>query len=248
MEKLIIPSILNVNDAISMGEKILNITQPLTANDAKFGNLHIKTSKIFDWLVKNKKSTLKSSFTGDLLFADKDRDSGFICFRDITHGMSVSLIEEIRVKAIKIYAIIEKHGIGIYTLGYKAETASLLALFTELDKPENQQLIKELGIQRYYNSLKDAEMAFNSINVQKSDEKTTIADESEAATVVLQELLPALTSLVAMLQLYSELEPDPWENAFRKVVTYITETNTAARARITRKQTQSAIAEKEAQN
>lgn len=162
--------------------------------------------------------------------------------------MSVSMIEEIRVKAIKIYAIIEKHGIGIYTLGYKAETASLLALFTELDKPENQQLLTELGLQRYYNSLKEAEMAFNSISVQKSDEKTTIADGSEAATVVLHELLPTLTSLVAMLQLYSELEPDPWENAFRKVATYITETNTVARARITRKQTQSAIAEKEAQN
>lgn len=248
MGKLIIPSILTVNDAISMGEKVLDITQPLTANDSKFGNLHVKTRKIFDRLVKNKKSTLKSSFTGDLLLADKYRGSGFVCFRDITHGMSVSLIEDIQVKAIKIYAIIEKHGVKIYRLGYQSETASLLALFTELDKPENQQLLTDLGLLIYYKSLKDAEIAFNSISVQKSDEKTTISDESEAATIVLQELLPALTSLVAMLQLYSELEPDPWENVYKKVVTYITETNTVARARKTRKQTQSAIAEKEVQN
>ncbi|MBW8333921.1 MAG: hypothetical protein K0M40_18000 [Prolixibacteraceae bacterium] len=248
MGKMIIPSILTVSDAISMGEKILNISQPLTENDSKFSNLHFKTSKIFDRLVKNKKSTLKSSFTGELLFADKDRGSGFICFRDITHGMSVSLIDDIRVKAIKIYAIIEKHGVGIYSLGYKAESASLLALFAELDKPENQQLLAELGLMMYYTSLKDAETEFNSISAQKSAEKTSISDESEAATIVLQELLPALTSLVSMLQLYSELEPDPWENVYKKVVTYITETNTVARARKTRKQTQSTIEEKEVLN
>jgi hypothetical protein len=248
MEKLIIPSILSVNDAISMSEKVLNITQPLTGNDSKFANLHVKTSLIYERLLKNKKSVLKSSFTGDLILADQNRDCGYICLRDIVHGMSVSRINEIRVKAVKLYSIIEKHGVKIYRLGYEAESASLLALFTDLDKPENQQLLSELGLMIYYTSLREAEIAFNSISRQKSDEKTTISDESEAATIVLKELLPTLISLVSMLQLYSELEHNPWEDVYKKVVTYITEINTIARSRNTRKETKSITAEKEVHN
>ena len=75
----------------------------------------------------------------NLLLADKDRDCGYICLRDILHGMSVSLIDDVQVKAVKLYAVVEKYGVQIYSLGYKAESATLLALFTELDKPENQQ-------------------------------------------------------------------------------------------------------------
>lgn len=231
-----------------MSERILKITQPLTGNDFKFGNLHGQTSLIFERLVKNKKSSLKSSFTVNLLLADKDRDCGYICLRDILHGMSVSLIDDVQVKAVKLYAVIEKYGVQIYSLGYKAESATLLALFTELDKPENQQLLMELGLQIYYNSLKDAEIAFNSISIQKSDEKTIISNESEAATTVLQELLPSLTGLVSMLQLYSQLEPAIYDETFKKVVTYIIEINTVARARKTRKQTESTTTEKAVQN
>lgn len=231
-----------------MSERILKITQPLTGNDFKLANLHVKTSLIFERLVKNKKSTLKSSFTGDLILADQDRDGGYICLRDILHGMSVSLIDDVQVKAVKLYAIIEKYGVQIYSLGYKAESATLLALFTELDKPENQQLLMELGLQIYYNSLKDAEIAFNSISIQKSDEKTIISNESEAATTVLQELLPSLTGLVSMLQLYSQLEPAIYNETFKKVVTYIIEINTVARARKTRKQTENTTTEKAVQN
>lgn len=231
-----------------MSERILKITQPLTGNDFKFGNLHGQTSLIFERLVKNKKSTLKSSFTGDLILADKDRDGGYICFRDIVHGMSFSLIDDVQVKAVKLYAVIEKYGVQIYSLGYKAESATLLALFTELDKPENQQLLMELGLQIYYNSLKDAEIAFNSISIQKSDEKTIISNESEAATTVLQELLPSLTGLVSMFQLYSQPEPAIYDETFKKVVTYIIEINTVARARKTRKQTESTTTEKAVQN
>jgi len=248
MEKLIIPSILSVNDAISMSEKVLNITQPLTGNDYKFADLHAKTSLIFERLLKNKKSVLKSSFTGELNLADQDRGCDYICLRDIAHGMSVSRITEIHVKAVKLYTIIEKHGVKIYRLGYEAESASLLALFTELDKPENQQLLSELGLMMYYTSLKNAESAFISISLRKSDEKTTLSDESEPATIVLKELLPTLISLVSMLQLYSELEHNPWEDVYKKVLTYISEINTKARSRNTRKQTKSTTKEKEVHN
>jgi len=236
MEKLIIPSILSVSDVISMSERILKITQPLTQIDPKFMNLHTNTSLIFARLVKNQKYTSKSSLTEELIRLDKNRDLGYICLRDILHGMSVSLIEEISSKAAKLYAIFDKYGTQIYKLGYKAESATMLSLFNELDQKKNQELLSEIDVLPFYNSLKAAEDAFTSASKQKSEEKTVQTNDSEAATEILQEMFPALTNLVAMLQLYSQFEPAIYSETYNLVVTYITETNTAARARNTRKQ------------
>jgi hypothetical protein len=236
MEKLIIPSILSVSDVISMSERILNVTLPLTEMDPKFGSLHAQTSSIFARLVKNQKSTTKNSFTDVSILADKDRDCAFICLRDVLHGMSVSLIEEIKSKAAKLYAIIDKYGGQIYKLGYKAESATLLSLLKEFDQPENQQLLSDLGVIMFYGSLKTAEDTFVSVSQQKSEEKTIQTNESEAATMILKEMLPELTKLVSMLQLYSQFDPDNYGTAYSQVITSITEINTIARARKTRKQ------------
>jgi hypothetical protein len=236
MEKLIISSILLVSDVIPMSEQILKFTQPLTEIDPKFRDLHNQTKSIFERLVKNMKSSGKSSLTKDVFFANKNRGNDFICFRDIVHGMSVSTMDDISGKAAKLYAVIDKYGAQTYALGYKAESATLLALFTEFDRPENQQLISDLGILAFYNSLKESENAFISVSNQKSDEKTVQTNESEAATDILPEIFPALTNLVSMLQLYSQLEPATYGDIYKQVVTSITEINTVARARKTRKQ------------
>lgn len=236
MEKLIVPSILTVSDVITLTDNILKITLPGTGSDSKFGNLYAKNKQIFDRLVKNQKSTLKSEFTDELVNADKRRDLAYIAFRDITGGISICIIEDLAQKASKLYSIIEKLGKETYRLGYKAESAILLSLFVEFDKPRNQQLLNDLGILQYYNSLKEAQTAFEFVSSQKSEEQTLLNNDSEAATMILGEMIPALTSLVAMLQMYAELEPDIYSAMFNRVVTCISETNTAARSRKTWKQ------------
>jgi len=238
MEKLIIPSILTVSDVINLAGNVLKITLPCTELDAKFSNLYTRNKQIFDRLVKNQKSMLKSEFTEELSHCDKDRDLDYMCLRDIIGGISYSRIEELAKKAGKLYSIVEKLGTNAYRLGYKAESAILLSLFVEFDKPENQQLLAELGIIQYYNSLKESQATFESVSSQKSEEQTLQNNESEAATLILGEMVPAFTGLVAMLQLYSQLEPETYSDMFNRVVTCITETNTVARARKTRKQNQ----------
>ena len=219
-----------------MSERILKTTQPLTPIDPKIMDLHTNTSLIFDRLVKNQKYTNKSSLTEELIRFDKRRNLGYICLRDIIHGMSVSLIEEVSSKAAKLYAIFDKYGTQIYKLGYKAESAILLSLQKEFDQPENQQLLSELGVIMFYESLKAAEENFSSVNKQKSDEKTAQTTESEAATEILKEMFPILTNLVAMLQLDSQFDPKTYGAAYNQVITDITEINAVARARRTRKQ------------
>lgn len=237
MEKLIIPSLLTVPDVIIITDNVLKITSPFAGSDPKIGNLYNKNRQIFDRLVKNQKSSLKSEFTEELIRLDKRRDQAYVCVRDIVHGISVSLITSDAEKATKLYAILEKLGTNAHRLNYKAETALLMSLFVEFDKPENQQLLNDLGIVSYYNSLKGAQYEFENTSTQKSEEKTTQNNETEAATAIVSEMTPALTSLVALMQVYADLEPAIYGEAYGKIVTVITETNAIARARKTRKQT-----------
>jgi hypothetical protein len=236
MEKLIIPSILTVSDVVSMTDAVLKITLPATEFDVKFRDLYSRNKLIFDRLVKNQKNTLKSGLTDLLFLRNKNRGSAYLCFRYIINGLSLSIIEDVSAKASKLLAILEKHGKDVYRRSYKAESAVLLSLFQEFDSIENQQILADLGLIQYYNSLKAAQGEFDLVSSQKSEEKTLLNKETEAATFVLDEMIPSLTGLVAMLQLYSEIEPAVYSDMFNRVVTSISETNTTARSRQTRKQ------------
>ena len=121
-------------------------------------------------------------------------------------------------------------------MGYKEETANLISLFSDFDLPANKALLKDLGILPFYESLKAAHFAFDGICNQKSDQKTEQIVDSEAATAILTELIPAMTNLLALIELNNQFEPEKYSEAYNQLVTYINEINTTARARKTRKQ------------
>ena len=195
-------------------------------------------------LVRNQKNSNKSALTEELVRLDKRRARAFIGLRDILHGMSVSLYEESNAKASRLYTIIDKYGTQLYKLGYQAETAMLISLFADFDQTENRLLLADLGILPFYDSLKAAQEAFNLISEQKAEELTEYKNESEAATEILPELFPALTSLVAIIQLYYHLDPPKYGVIYNQMVTYITETNTVARQRKSRRENSDENAEK----
>lgn len=65
---------------------------------------------------------------------------------------------------------------------------------------------------------------------------SSLAADSEPSTVILTELIPAMTNLVAMIQLNNQLDPATYGEIYHQLVTYVNEINTTARARKTRKQ------------
>ncbi len=236
MEKLIIPSILSVSDVIPLCNRILKTTQPLTESDNRVKELHTRLSLVYDRLVKNQKNTNKSSLTEELIRLDKRRARAFIGLRDILHGMSVSLCDEYNIKASKLYAIIDKYGTQLYKFGYQAETAMLTSLFADFDQTENRLILTDLNIIPFYEALRVAQNDFNVISEQKAEEQTDHDTNSEAATAIIQVLFPELTSLVAMISLYYHLDPPKYGLIYNQMVTYITETNTVARQRKSRRE------------
>ncbi len=236
MEKLIISSILIVSDVIPLSERILKITQPLTENDTKIRDLHYRASQIYERLVKNQKNLHKSPLTEELVRNDIRRNRALIALRDVIHGFSVALIEGLSGSAAKLYLIIDKYCADLYQLGYKAETAMLISLIKEFDQEVNQKLLTDLNLNSLYESLKSAQKDFDLVSQRKSEEKNARANDSESATQILDEMYPALTDLVAIIQLYNQLEPDKYGSVFNQMVIYITEVNATARARQTRKE------------
>ena len=236
MEKLIVPSLLSVSDGILMAERFEKTIQPLTEIDPKIKNLHSGLSSVYKRLVKNQKNASKNPLTGELLQLGKRRDRSRIALRDILHGISVSLIEVPSAKALKLYAIFEKHGATAHKPGYKNETAILILLIAEFDLPANQILLNELNLSPYYESLKTAHAIFDSKSKQKSDEKTILAIDSEPTTAILEELITAMEDLLAMVRLNNQIDKVTYGEIYSQLVTYINEINTSARARKTRKQ------------
>jgi len=236
MEKLIVPSLLSVSDGILMAERFEKTIQALIETDPKVKNLYNGMTSVYNRLVKNQKNGIKSPLTGELLRLGKRRSRARIAFCSILYGISVSLIEEPSAKALKLYAIFEKHGATADKHGYKKATAILILLIAEFDLPANQVLLKELNLLPFYESLKAAHQIFDSVSKQKSDEKAIVAADSEPAIAILEELIRAMEDLLAMIQLNNQMDKATYCEAYNQLVTYINEINTTARARKTRKQ------------
>ena len=239
MEKLIVPSLLLVSDGILMAERFEKTTQALIETDPGVKNLHNRLTSVSRRLVKNQKNGTKSPLTGELLRLGKRRSHARIAFSNILYGISVSLIEEPSAKALKLYAIFEKHGATADKAGYKKATAMLISLISEFDLPANQVLLKELNLLPFYESLKTAHQIFDSVSKQKSDEKAIVAADSEPATAILEELITAMEDLLAMIQLNNQIDKATYGEIYNQLVTYVNEINTTARARKTRKQNSS---------
>lgn len=236
MEKLIVPTLLSVSDGILMAERFEKTIQKLTETDPKVKNLYDVMTSVSRRLVKNQKNGTRSPLTGELLRLGKRRSRARIAFCNILHGISVSLIEEPSAKASKLYAIFEKHGATADKPGYKKVTAMLISLILEFDLPANQDLLRELNLLPFYESLKTAHQIFDSVSKQKSDEKAIRIADSEPAIAILEELIKAMEDLLAMIQLNYQIDKATYGEIYNQLVTYINEINTTARARKTRKQ------------
>ena len=235
MNKLIIPSLLNVGEVISMADYVLKTTENFISTDPRMNQLHQSLLSAYNRLVKNQKYSPQSLHTLEAINRDKRRDRGYISFRDIVEGMSVSIIDDVAALAIPLYALIEKYGTQLYTSGYQAESSLLKSMFAEFDKPDNQDKLVTLNIIQFYDALKTAEAEFLAISSLKTEEKSTTKQEQEAATNVSPEVILALTKLVALLQVYAEVEPTVYGTAYQNIATFIAEITATARARKTRK-------------
>jgi len=102
---------------------------------------------------------VKKAFSGrgdELFVMDKERDMPFGGLKDILVGYSKLSISPYNQAAKDIYAIIEKHGIGLDRYSYAEETAQMKKLLEELSLPANAAKIEEMLLKPVVAQIKTA--------------------------------------------------------------------------------------------
>lgn len=239
MDKYIVPSLMIAGDTIYLSNNLLRIAQPFVETDGKLKILYDTLSGVNVRMVKNQKFNSKSALTKKKAELDNRRDRGFVCLRDIIHGISVGLIPENAGKALSLYRVLETLGTVSYKFGYKLQTSVLTSLFDEFDKAERQTQLTDLGILPYYDALKAAQAAFAEADQQKLEEKTDKTAAHEPVSVIMNDMVPALTNLVGYMELNAQFEAATYAEAFNEMVTVINEVNATARARQTNNESDS---------
>ncbi len=181
---------------------------------------------------------LKSELTPEILSADEKRDKCFVGMRDYVYAFRNSTNQSKAEAANRLSAKIENQGWTLYRLSLPKQTASMNALFAELDKPESQADIATLAATDWYADAKNSQTNFESVY------QTKVNKESEVNIPLMKEstryIRFFLKGLYSYIEVNTELTPATYKVISDKLDKIITDVSTIARARQTRKINQKA--------
>lgn len=139
------------------------------------------------------------------------RDNAFIMFRDYISLYARSAVEAKKAAYDRIWPLIKKAGVGLWSLGDAEETGKLQSLFLELDKTERQADLQELNaITEFYAPLKTAEANFEALTANKLDDVAkenipTIKASRTELEPLIRDLFPALRWLARTTEAANDL-------------------------------------------
>lgn len=231
MEKLIVPSILISSEVVTLSENLIKITKPLTQNDVRISDLHTSMTTVAEHFSIIPETTTQIPIGEQLRLIVKRLNEAFISLHDILHSMTITLPDLLCQKAEKLYAIINKFCPEAYQLGFKAEPKVVSSLIRELDLEPNLQFFIDLNILHFYDPIKSAMKEFEWANRQATEIEHRIKSNAEMGTADLEVLCQPLISLVAIIQLYYQLDPPKYGVIYNQMINYIDEVNALAMKR-----------------
>lgn len=128
----------------------------------------------------------KLTFSGKgeaVLLADKERDTAFSGIKSFVKGYSSLKTMPHAEDAGNLYNLLMTHAKGVESLSYDKEDAVLFTLFGELDKPENQTRLTNLGIMPQYEELKNLNKKFKTLYAEQSEENAELRSLGTATNV-----------------------------------------------------------------
>lgn len=131
-----------------------------------------------------------------------------------------------------VFPVIDKTGLRTIRYGYAEKSSRLAALFTKLDEPDYQGALATLNATAVYTKLKAAESEFLRVYELRVNEEAT--DIGFRLRDVRLRTTPRLTTLLGLLEILVELEPEAYGTLVEKINVITTEAMAVARARRTR--------------
>jgi len=162
-----------------------------------------KTSDTFVLYQSALEREKKNPYTVLVAGSDTTRDSGFWAFRTYVEAASYRLIPSWAAAATKILDVIHRHGWTAYGFGYKAETAAITNIISEIRNKCADELAL-IGATDWLNELEAAQQAFDAVFHQS----VTAAPKGEPTIwEVRPQLTTSLKSLFSMISLMNSGTP-----------------------------------------
>ncbi|MBI9069015.1 MAG: hypothetical protein JEZ09_17090 [Salinivirgaceae bacterium] len=155
-----------------------------------------------------KKSFEKLSVSAEQV-AQKDalRDDYYIALRNTIRNFNYHPSTALKEKARKILGVLNKNGNQIYALNYKAESAALTSIISEIDKNWLTD-VTEMGAHIWFNLLKPAQADFETTVSNFTAEKAENIKVT-SATTARPEIEDAIRKLFTFLPLQYEMTQAP---------------------------------------
>lgn len=141
----------------------------------------------------------KNPFTLLLVKADSKRDSSFMAFRMYIEAATYRNMEGWYAAASKIAEIIRRHGWSAASFGYKAETAALTNIISEVKTKCAAELVLTAAIE-WLTELETAQQAFDDVFHQSVTAAPTNEPTVWEVRPALVNSIKSLLSIIALLQ------------------------------------------------
>lgn len=160
---------------------------------------YAKTSQAFALYQSALERETKSPFT--ILLAGKDavRDPAFMAFRTYVEAAAYRATPGWATAANKILEVVRRHGWSAAALGYKAETAAITNIVSEI-RNKCAEEINLIGATDWLNELEAAQQDFDAVAHQSVTEAPSGEPTIAGMRPVLTNSLRALLSMISLLQ------------------------------------------------
>lgn len=179
--------------------------------------------------------------TAEVYAADDRRDMRFKSFRGFIDHKRYSEDANEREHAEYLWAILNRHSLSLWTLGFTDQTARLNTLFSELDSADKaQDALAAIAATNQYAAVKTSQSDFESIFKARTQEASA-KDDDPKVRASRKKLAGNLEALLINIEMAEELNQEAGEETLSKIKSLIGNVNevvasamSIARARVTR--------------
>lgn len=147
----------------------------------------------------------KMTFSGkgnDVATSDNERDLAYTTLKAFLNSYRKMLTLPNFQSAEDLYQIFRQFGLNLDRMSYSSQTAQLKKLIEELEKPENNQKLKDLKLTTAFDEMKDRQTAFETIFAEQAGANADLRNQKSASGIRkdMEETLKAFFGLLTAMK------------------------------------------------
>jgi len=171
------------------------------------------------------------------------RDKGLKWLFNTTYAATFSLDENIEEHANKLYEVFTRHGLSMYRLPRKEQTAVMASMFNELKLPALQESVQVVGVQPIIDKIDEVNKQYIASEEDKTHDNAT-REILKQQSVASKEVRDQLDHIVHYLNFLSNIKSDEaFLQLSKEINELISKANTTIRARKNRGKKSEEVAE-----